>query len=418
MPLAHQPSTVPVTVDRTNASPTRAARSVSMSARSTCCGSATSPQGPHEVRRVLVLHALRDRLPDRRGHRPDPLPAAVTAMPKTQPSPIRSRISATFADLAQGLADADPAVRRVAVLALAETADPEAVPHLARAATDADPDVRRQAASPLGWLRRDRDRRRAGRRPRRSRPAGRGGRRREPDRAEGCVRRRPLLPLAGHADAFVRAAALRALRGLRLPERWAGGRRARRCGAGGAGAGRRRHRLPEARRDAALAHRGDPRHGFEVRRAAIGGLAFSRHASAVEAIAGAPARSRMERARVRREALGRAGNPEAAEVLIAALDDPAWQVRQKATCAASAGSRAPRGADGAGCALRRDGGLGKEAAGRARRDRRPGGAGGAGGDRHDHRPGRAQDRALGAGADGGVRLSLTPSRASPIQSSF
>ncbi|EHP78727.1 HEAT repeat domain-containing protein, partial [Methylorubrum extorquens] len=36
------------------------------------------------------------------------------------------------AELARGLDDADPAVRRVAVLALAETADPDAVPPLAR----------------------------------------------------------------------------------------------------------------------------------------------------------------------------------------------------------------------------------------------------------------------------------------------
>jgi len=52
--------------------------------------------------------------------------------------------------LADDLADPDPGVRRVAVLRLAETADPGTVPLLARALADPDGQVRLQAAGALG----------------------------------------------------------------------------------------------------------------------------------------------------------------------------------------------------------------------------------------------------------------------------
>ena len=51
-----------------------------------------------------------------------------------------------FELLAEKLADADPAVRRVAVMDLADTADPEAIPLIARVVSDNSAEVRLQAA--------------------------------------------------------------------------------------------------------------------------------------------------------------------------------------------------------------------------------------------------------------------------------
>ncbi|MDU1693103.1 MAG: HEAT repeat domain-containing protein, partial [Bradyrhizobium sp.] len=53
-------------------------------------------------------------------------------------------------DLAADLASPDATVRRLAVMALAETSDWQAVPHLVAAIADAAPEVREQAARALG----------------------------------------------------------------------------------------------------------------------------------------------------------------------------------------------------------------------------------------------------------------------------
>ena len=56
----------------------------------------------------------------------------------------------TFGDaeeIAERLHDADPAVRRLAVIALAEAASPDALPHLLAAVADPDASVRLQVAT-------------------------------------------------------------------------------------------------------------------------------------------------------------------------------------------------------------------------------------------------------------------------------
>src|SRR5688500_18588498 len=52
--------------------------------------------------------------------------------------------------LAEGLGDPDPGTRRVAVMDLADSAAPEAIPYLANALTDQASEVRLQAAIALG----------------------------------------------------------------------------------------------------------------------------------------------------------------------------------------------------------------------------------------------------------------------------
>ena len=78
MPFANIAASVPVVVDDDKCIADKGCTSASMSARSTCSRSMTEQgQGLHEVRRVLVLHALRGGLPDRRGHGQHSLSAAV-----------------------------------------------------------------------------------------------------------------------------------------------------------------------------------------------------------------------------------------------------------------------------------------------------------------------------------------------------
>ncbi|WP_415716738.1 HEAT repeat domain-containing protein [Roseibium sp.] len=55
-----------------------------------------------------------------------------------------------FELLADKLGEDDPAVRRVAVMDLADTADPEAIPLIASTVKDESPEVRLQAAIALG----------------------------------------------------------------------------------------------------------------------------------------------------------------------------------------------------------------------------------------------------------------------------
>src|SRR5258706_1023006 len=84
--------------------------------------------GLYEIRRVLVLHAVRGRLPDRRGDGQYPLPVALRG-PSVDPfdSP-----ELDLDEIAVRLADGDSQIRRVAVMALGEAADPAAVPLLDR----------------------------------------------------------------------------------------------------------------------------------------------------------------------------------------------------------------------------------------------------------------------------------------------
>src|SRR6516225_9422081 len=88
---------------------------------------------------MLVLHALRGRLPDRRGHRQHSLSLEVAMS-----SPFESYDDLEDAD--ERLQAADPAERRVAIIALGHSGDPAAVKHLAGLVADPDAGVRQQVA--------------------------------------------------------------------------------------------------------------------------------------------------------------------------------------------------------------------------------------------------------------------------------
>src|SRR5689334_1122763 len=92
---------------------------------------------------MLVLHALRGRLPDRRRHRQHPLSVEVIMS-----SPFESYDDLEDAD--ERLAAADPSERRVAIIALGHSGDPAAIRHLANMVTDPDAGVRQQVAMALG----------------------------------------------------------------------------------------------------------------------------------------------------------------------------------------------------------------------------------------------------------------------------
>ena len=93
---------------------------------------------------MLVLHAVRGRLTDGRGNRKSSLPFEVI-LTVTELFEDFDDIS----DLAEGLDDPSPGARIMAVIELADSADPAAIPHLARAITDVDAGVRKQAAQAL-----------------------------------------------------------------------------------------------------------------------------------------------------------------------------------------------------------------------------------------------------------------------------
>src|SRR5271170_1770366 len=97
---------------------------------------------------MLVLHAVRGRLPDRRGQGQHSLSAAIATPMPAAFEPFED--FGEVASIAERLADPDAGARRVAVMALAETADPEAIAHLAAALGDDSRDVRLQAAIALG----------------------------------------------------------------------------------------------------------------------------------------------------------------------------------------------------------------------------------------------------------------------------
>src|SRR4051794_28347594 len=100
-------------------------------------------EGLYGLRRMLVLHAVRSRLPDRRRHREHSLSVEVAMS-----GPFESYDDLEGAD--ERLEAADPAERRVAIIALGHSGDPAAVPLLARMVADPDAGVRQQVAMALG----------------------------------------------------------------------------------------------------------------------------------------------------------------------------------------------------------------------------------------------------------------------------
>src|ERR1700756_2856077 len=92
---------------------------------------------------MLVLHALRGRLPDRRRDRQHSLSVEVSMS-----SPFESYDD--LEDANERLQAADPAERRVAIMALGHSGDPAAVGHLASIVADPDAGVRQQVAMALG----------------------------------------------------------------------------------------------------------------------------------------------------------------------------------------------------------------------------------------------------------------------------
>src|ERR1700761_1640250 len=92
---------------------------------------------------MLVLHALRGRLPDRRRPRQHSLSVEVSMS-----SPFESYDALEDAD--ERLQAADPAERRVAIIALGHSGDPAAVGHLSAMVSDPDAGVRQQLAMAFG----------------------------------------------------------------------------------------------------------------------------------------------------------------------------------------------------------------------------------------------------------------------------
>src|ERR1700739_279292 len=92
---------------------------------------------------MLVLHALRSGLSDRGGDRHHSLSPEVAMS-----SPFESYDDLEDAD--ERLQAADPAERRVAIIALGHSGDPAAVKHLAGLVDDPDAGVRQQVAMALG----------------------------------------------------------------------------------------------------------------------------------------------------------------------------------------------------------------------------------------------------------------------------
>src|SRR6201987_4141414 len=92
---------------------------------------------------MLVLHAVRSRLPDRRRHRQHSLSVEVSMS-----SPFESYDDLDDAD--ERLQAADPDERRVAIIALGHSGDPAAIAHLAKMVSDPDAGGRQQVAMALG----------------------------------------------------------------------------------------------------------------------------------------------------------------------------------------------------------------------------------------------------------------------------
>lgn len=236
-------------------------------------------------------------------------------------------------ELSPRLEDADPGVRRLALIELADLELPEALPLLVAALRgDPDPGVRGEAARLLEAWEEDAVvdalcAALADPLPAVAEAAAQSlGELKEP--AAG----RRLLPWLEHADAFVRASVLRALRELRLEESAAPALAAlgdpqaavRREAVAVLGWLRHQPALAELARLASAD--ADP----EVRRAATGALGLSREAAVLPALCAALADAQWQ---VREEAattLGKLGREEAGEPLLKALADDYWQVRLRA----------------------------------------------------------------------------------------
>lgn len=236
-------------------------------------------------------------------------------------------------ELQPRLEDSDAGVRRIALIALADLEDPDGLPWLiaalghdpsasvraeaarlleaweepevvhalCQALTDPDNDVREGAAQSLSLLKTE---------------------------ASG----RLLLPWARHADPFVRASALRALRELRLPDSAKVARQAlsdpaadiRREAVGILGWLKHVEALPDLTLRLAEDEDG------EVRRIAAGAVGFASTASVIHALTQALSDAQW---RVREEAattLGKVGDDSAGSALLSALRDDYWQVRLRA----------------------------------------------------------------------------------------
>ncbi|MCS9217910.1 HEAT repeat domain-containing protein, partial [Pseudomonas aeruginosa] len=205
-------------------------------------------------------------------------------------------------ELSPRLEDADPGVRRLALIELADLELPEALPLLVAALRgDPDPGVRGEAARLLEAWEEDAVvdalcAALADPVPAVADAAAQSlGELKEP-----AVGRR-LLPWLGHADAFVRASVLRALRELRLEE----------------------SAVP------ALAALGDPQ--AAVRREAVAVLGWLRHQPALAELARlASADVDPEVRRAATGALGLSREVTVLPALCAALADAQWQVREEA----------------------------------------------------------------------------------------
>ncbi|EKT4465446.1 HEAT repeat domain-containing protein [Pseudomonas putida] len=231
------------------------------------------------------------------------------------------------------LADTDAGVRRIALIELADLEDPDGLPWLTDALlVDRDPEVRAEAARLLeGWEVPEVVQALCAALADTAEPVRQAA-------AQSLSELKSLetglliLPWAEHADGFVRASALRALRELRLEEAAAPALRAlddveaavRREAVGILGWLKHAPALP------ALARLATEEMDTEVRRAAIGALGLARDAGVLPALVMA---LRDEAWQVREEAattLGKVGLGEAGPALVEALEDAYWQVRLRA----------------------------------------------------------------------------------------
>ena len=258
----------------------------------------------------------------------------MTASPLLSYDP--DTLDPTAAKLLPRLADADPVVRRIALLELADLEDPALVPTLAYALKhDPAADVRREAATVLAsWEEEDHvvealcsaltDADET------VRLAAAQSLSELKDPASGPE----LERWAAHTDAFVQASTLRALRELRYP------------GAFGIALRSLSSEHPAVRVEAvavlgwlkderalsslATLARSDTED--EVRRGAVGALGFATHDNVVSlsALLAALADPAWQVREESATTLGKLRAAGALQALIAALDDPYWQVRVRA----------------------------------------------------------------------------------------
>ena len=119
MPIANHATSVPVVVDDEKCIAHKGCKvCVEVCPLDVLAIDESQGQGLHEIRRVLVLHAVRGGLPDRRGHGQHSLSAAVSP-----PWLCSTSLDSDLDDIAARCADDDAGVRRVAMLELAEVID-------------------------------------------------------------------------------------------------------------------------------------------------------------------------------------------------------------------------------------------------------------------------------------------------------